>query len=215
MHPHEFRSTLLGYVDAYVKHDADHERTEDKAEKKRIADRRRRAADGIARTCEAVAATLATETEDGDEGGEAKASGGYRAAIVRARKALPTKAHRLLDGLPCDDVRAWDPHATYRCPKCELVGPAVDAFGARLEVMAFNDDANLARLRAWWVRPDDKGAQLADIQRKRIEAFHTYPHPTVKGLTYSLAPFRQSNCNTCRNEAAKRSAERRNATQCG
>lgn len=214
MHPHEFRKTLLDYVDAYVKHDNEHESTEDKAERKRIADRRRRAADGIARTCATVAATLAVDAEDGDEG-EAKASGGYRAAIVRARKALPTKAHRLLDGLPCDDVRAWDPHATYRCPKCELVGPAVDAFGARLEVMTFDDDANLARLRAWWVRPDDKGAQLADIQRKRIEAFHTYPHPTIKGLAYSLAPFRQSNCNACRNEAAKRSAERRNAAQCG
>jgi hypothetical protein len=211
MHPHEFRKTLLDYVDAYVKHDSDHESTEDKAEKKRIADRRRRAADGIARTCESVAATLATETEEG----EAKASGGYRAAIVRARKALPVKAHRLLDGLPCDDVRAWNPDASYRCPKCELVGPAVDAFGARLEVMAFDDDANLARLRAWWVRPDEEGAQLADIQRKRIEAFQPYPHPTSKGLTYALAPFRQSNCNACRNEAAKRSAERAKEERCG
>ena len=208
MHPHDFRKALLGYVEAYNEHDSDHERTEDKAERKRIADRRRRAADGIARTCAAVAATLA-------EGGDTKASGGYRAAIVRARKALPVKAHRLLDGLPCDDVRAWNPHATYRCPKCELVGPAVDAFGARLEVMTFDDDASLERLLAWWVRPDEHGAQLADIQRKRIEAFHTTPHPTIKGLTYALAPFRQSNCNACRNEAAKRSAERRNATQCG
>lgn len=205
MHPHEFRSTLLGYVDAYVKHDADHERTEGKAERKRIADRRRRAADGIARTCETVAATLA---EDGDT----KASGGYRATLERARKALPVKAHRLLDGLPCDDVRAWNPDATYRCPRCGLVGPATDDFGARLETMTFNV-ADLPGLRLWWL--DANGAALAPRQRKRIEAFTPYPHPTIKGLAYALAPFRQSNCNACRNEAAKRSAERRNATQCG
>jgi hypothetical protein len=206
MHPHEFRKTLLGYVKAYTEHDSEHERTDDKAEKKRIADRRRRAADSIARTCAAVADTL-----DDD----CNASGGYRATLADARRRLPPKAHTLLDGLPCDDVRAWSPDATYRCPHCDLVGPATEDFGARLEAIA-HPAADVARLRAWWLDPSAAGAGLPERQRKRIAAFAPYPHPTRKGSVYALTPFRQSNCNPCRSRAAaKRSAQRARAAECG
>ena len=205
MDTHTFKRTLLPYVDAYVNHDNAHSRTDDKAERKRIADRRRRAADSVARTCAAVAATL-------DE--DANASGGYRATLVEARKRLPPKAHTLLDGLPCDDVRAWDPSASYRCPHCDLVGPATEDFGARLEAIA-HPSADVARLRAWWLDPSAAGAGLPERQRKRIEAFKPYPHPTRKGYVYALTPFRQSNCNPCRTEAAKRSSQRARDAQCG
>jgi hypothetical protein len=189
-----FRATLTERVQAYVNADRDVDNATDRAERERAMSRRRHATTRLRSLVSETVATL-------EEG--VTLSGGYRAALTDARKALGAKGAPLVDGLPVATAREWDPVAVYRCPACSHVGVAVDDFGARLDPMRVAV-ADVATLRATWLDPEHG---LAPRQTRRIACDVARPHPTDPAACYVLRPYRQSNCNACRTLAARKRAE--------
>lgn len=184
-----FRASLADAVARYLEHDAATRAAADadnKPERKRASDRRRRALVTLSALADAV------RPEDGTP-----LSGGFRRCLEDARAALPPAAAAVLDTLPVDDVREWNPDGVYRCPACEHVGVALEDFGARLDVRPY-PTGDVAAHRAAWL-----ASALPERQLARIAAAVPYPHPTRAGYSYVLAPYRQSNCYTCRAEAAR------------